>query len=115
MGSLVVRCFLQTLLLQRNIGPKKGRRVGKIDVPKETPTEFQFGKLMTHRRGGKRGSRKRGVEEAQKQREERQREEAMREKTTHSAEEEVTKKCVHTNKSDTEMNTEGGGEAATSQ
>ena len=31
------------LLLQRKMGPKKGRRVRKIDVPTDTPTEFELG------------------------------------------------------------------------
>ena len=37
------------------------------------------------------------------------------EKTTHSAEEGVTEKCARTDRSNTEMDTEGGGEAGTSQ
>ena len=43
------------------------------------------------------------------------REEDMREETIHSAEEGVAEKRARTDKSDTEMDTEGGGEAGTFQ
>ena len=49
-------------------------------------------------------------EEAQKQREE-----FLKEETTHSPEEGVAEMCARTDKSDTEMDTEAGGEACTSQ
>ena len=39
----------------------------------------------------------------------------MRKETTHSAEEGVAKKHARTDRSDTEMDTEGEGEAGTSQ
>ena len=39
----------------------------------------------------------------------------MREENTHSAEEGVAEKCARTDRSDTEMGTEGGGETGTSQ
>ena len=42
---------------------------------------------------------------------ERQREEARREGTKLSSDEGVAKKCVRTDRSDTQMDTEGGGEA----
>ena len=57
-----------------------------------------------------------GSREAQKQqRGERQREEAMREETTYSAEEGVAEKHTWTDKSDRQMDTEGGEEMGTSQ
>ena len=80
------------LLLQRKMGPKKGRRVRKMEERGE---------------GG--GARER-EEEAQQQREE-----GTRKETTHSAEEGVAEKHARTVRSDTEMETEGGREAGTSQ
>ena len=44
-----------------------------------------------------------------------QREEARREETNHSAEEGVAEKHTRTDRSHTEMDTEAGGEAGTSQ
>ena len=70
--------------------------------------------LLTYRGGGRRGNRERGAEEEKKQREERQREEAISEETTHSAGEGVAEMCARTDRSDTEMDTYGGGEAGTS-
>ena len=53
--------------------------------------------------------------EAQKQREERQREDARREETIYSAEDRVTEKHARTDRCDTEIKTEGRGEAGSSQ
>ena len=57
----------------------------------------------------RREARKR-EEKAQKQMEE-----SRREETTHSPEEGVAEKCARTDRSNTEMDTMGGGEAGTSQ
>ena len=72
------------------MGPKEGRRVRKIEVPTDTPTELDLGDTAA------------GIEK-------------QREETTHSAEEGMAEKHPRTDKSDTEMDTEGGGEAGTSQ
>ena len=40
--------FLQTLILQRKMGPKKVRRVREIEVPTDTPTEFKLGDMAVH-------------------------------------------------------------------
>ena len=60
------------LLLQRNMGPKKGRRVRKIEVPTVTPTEFKLGDTAAdiHRRRREEREVRERVEEAQKQGEE---------------------------------------------
>ena len=99
------------LLLQRKIGPEKGRRVRMIEVLKHNPPEFELGNTVTDIQ------QPREQREARKREEKalKQREEAMREETTHSAEEEVAEKRAKTDRSDTEMDTETGGEAATSQ
>ena len=67
--------------------------------------------LLTYRGGGKREKRDRGRRRHRRE----EREEARREETTHSTEEGVAEKCPRTERSDTEMDTEGGGEAGTSQ
>ena len=97
---------------------KKGRGVRKIEVPKDTPTVFELGDTAAdiQRRREERDQRERErEEEALKQREERLREEAMRVEPTHSAEEGVAGKRARTARSDTEMDTEGGGVVGTSQ
>ena len=73
---------LQTLLLKRKMGAKKGRRVSKIEVPTYIHTEFELGDTAAdiQRRREKWEQRER-EEEAQKQKEERQWKE-----TTHSGE-----------------------------
>ena len=38
--------FFETLLLQRKMCPEKGRRVRKIEVPTDTPTEFELGNTV---------------------------------------------------------------------
>ena len=93
------------------MGPKRGRRVRKTDVPMDTPTEFELVDTATdiQRRREERKARERD-EEAQ-----RQREEARREETAHSADEGLAKKHARTDRNDTEMDTEGEGEAGTSQ
>ena len=75
------------------MGPKKGRRVRKIEIPTDTPTEFDT------------------ADHIQRMSEERQQRE--REETTHSAEEEVAEKHPRTERSDTKL--EHGGEVSTSQ
>ena len=40
---LIGFCFLETQLLERKKGPKKGRNVRKIEVPTDTPTGFGLG------------------------------------------------------------------------
>ena len=102
--------FYKMLLLQRKMGPKKGCRVRKIEVPIETPPEFELGDTVAdvQQRREEREARER-EEEAQKQREE-----ARREETTHSAEGGVAEKRARTARSDTEMDREAGGEVGTS-
>ena len=98
------------LLLQRKMGSKKGRRVRKIEVPTDTPTEFELRDTAANiQRREEREARKR-EEEAQKQREE-----ARMEETTHSAEEGVVEKHARTDRNDTDMDIEARGEAGTSQ
>ena len=58
MGSLAVRL----LFLQRKMGPKKSRIVRKIEVPTDTPTEFELGDTVADIQ------RRREEEEAQTQR-----------------------------------------------
>ena len=60
-------CFLQTLLLQRKMGPKKGRRQGKIEVPKDTPTESELEDTAAdiQRRRGQRDERDRKDKETE--------------------------------------------------
>ena len=103
--------FLQNTVFEKKMGSKKGRRIRKIKVPTDTPTEFELGDTTAdiQRRRKEREARER-KEEAQKQREE-----ARKEETTHSAEEGVAEKRERTDKTDIEMNTEAGGEADTSQ
>ena len=76
------------------MGPKKARKkVGKIEVPTDTPTELKLGITAAdiQRRRHEREQRK--WEEAEKQqREERKREEARRVETPESTEEAVAKK-----------------------
>ena len=81
------------------MGPKKGRRVRKIEVPTDTPTEFELGDTATDIQ------RIRGESEAREREEEtqKQRVEPRRVDTTHSAEEGVTEKCARTDRSDKEM------------
>ena len=63
------------LLLQRKMGPKKGRRVRAKEVPTDTPTEFKLGDTPVdiQMRTEERRARER-EKEAQKQREEARRE-----------------------------------------
>ena len=89
---------------------KNGRRVRK-EVPTDTHPEFELGNTAADIQG-------RRVEREAREREEeaqRPREEARREETTHSAEKGVAEKYARTDKSDTEMDTEAGGEPCTSQ
>ena len=52
---------MQTQLLQRKMGPKKGRRVRNIEVSTDTPTAFEFEiQWQIYSRGGKRGGKKKG-------------------------------------------------------
>ena len=69
------------LLLQRKMGPKKGRRARKSKVPTDIPTEFELGDMATdiQRRREEREARER-KEVAQKQRKE-----VRRVETTYSA------------------------------
>ena len=52
--------FLQTLLLQRKMG-QKGRRVTKIEVPTDSPTEFELVDMADiNSGGGRRGRQEKG-------------------------------------------------------
>ena len=67
------------LLLKRKMGPRKGRRMRKIEFPRDTPTEFELGDTATDIQRKKEGREEReGEEEAQKQQME-EREEVRRE------------------------------------
>ena len=97
------------------MGPKKGRRVRRIDVSTDSVPEFQLGDTATdiRQRRDEREARDR-EEEAQRQREQEARmEELARMEETNSQEEGVAEKRPRSEKSDTE--TEAGGEAGTSQ
>ena len=95
------------------MGPKKGRRVRKIEVPTDSVPESELGDTVTeiHWSREERKAKER-EEEAHKQREE-----ARREESTNSPEEGAAEKHARTDKSDTELDTytEDGGEAGTSQ
>ena len=82
------------LLLEKKKGKWIRRRLRKIEVPADTPPEFELGTQCQI--------------EAQKQRKE-----AMREESTHSAEAGVAEKRARTDKSDTEIDTGGGIEVGT--
>ena len=46
MFSQTLLCWVEIqvgLLLKRKMGPKKGRRMRKIEIPTDTPTEFELG------------------------------------------------------------------------
>ena len=64
------------------MGPKKDRRVRKIEVSTDTPAEFELGHTTADVERRRKDREARETEEIEKQREE-----ARREKTTHSAEE----------------------------
>ena len=93
------------------MGPKKGRRVRKREVPTDSVSEFELGtRQKIYSLGGRRGREARErEEEAQKQR----KEEARRVEATALARGGSGGKCARTDRSDTE--TEAGGEAGTSQ
>ena len=82
--------------------------MGKIKFPHRAPTDFELGGTAAdiQRRGGGEREGGRGTK---------QRKEASRKENTHSAEKGVAEKRARTNKSDTKMDTEGGGEKGTSQ
>ena len=54
--------FYKPLLLERKMGPKKGRRVRKIEVPTDSDPEFKLGAKCryTAEEGGEGGKRNRG-------------------------------------------------------
>ena len=76
------------------MGPKKARKkVGKIEVPTDTPTELKLGITAADIQRRRHERKQRKWEEAEKQqREERKREEARRVETPESTEEAVAKK-----------------------
>ena len=76
----------------------------------EAPAQFELGDMAANiqQRSSEMEERQR-EEEAQKQSEE-----TRREESTHSAEKGVAEKHARTDKSDTEMDTEAGGEAGIS-
>ena len=71
----------------------------KIEVPTDTPTEFK----LSYTAAQGRGQREREIGECR------------REETKHLAEEAVAKKCARTDRSDTDLDTEGGGGVSTFQ
>ena len=71
------------------MGPKKDRRVMKIEVPPHTPTEFALLDTAADIQSGREMEQRESQEEPQKQTEERLREEGRRESTTNSADEGV--------------------------
>ena len=91
------------------MGPKKGRRVRKIEVFTDSVPEFELGDTAAdiQQRKAEREARQR--EEAQKQREqEARREEEARMEETHSQEEEVAETRPRTERSETEARGEAG-------
>ena len=95
--------------------PKKARRaVVKIEIPTDTPTDFELGDTAADLQREREEIEQREREEEARKQQREKREEAMREETTHSAEEGVAEKCPRTERSDTEMDTESGREAGTS-
>ena len=96
-------------------GPKKGRRVKKIEISTESVPEFELGDTVADIQQRREEREAREMEEAQqqRQREEARREEARVEKT-HSQNEGVAEKRPRTERSETETEAVGG-EAGPSQ
>ena len=95
------------------MGPKKGRRVRKIEVPTVSVPELSWGTQRQISSGrGRRGRQEKGRRHKNRGRMRPGGEEARAEET-HSQEEGITEKRPKTEKSDSE--TEAGGEAAPSQ
>ena len=100
--------FLQTPLLQRKMCPNKDRRVKKIEVSTDTPTQrLTCGTRRQIYRQGKEGRGKEAAGGSQN--------EARKKETTRSAVERVAEKSARTDRSDTKIDTEAGGEVTTSQ
>ena len=78
-------------------------------------THLQSLSWGTYKEGGRRQNRERGRGGNVTTREKRERQEERRDKTTHSTEERVAKTRKITERSDTEMDTDGGGEVGISQ
>ena len=103
------------LLLNRKMGPTKGRRIRKIEVLTVTPTECELGDTTADRqsRREEREQRERGRRQRNNRgRRGRERKPGWRKPHTQEG---VVEKCPRTSRSGTEMNRDGGGEADTSQ
>ena len=92
------------------MGPKKVRgNMRKIEVPTDSPTEFELRDTVAdiQRRRNEREQREKA---AKQQREKREMEEARRAETLQSTEEGGAKKHPRTDRNDNKMDTEGGRE-----
>ena len=95
------------------MGPKTARKnVRKIEVPTDTPTEFEQGDTAAGRGGGKRENRERGRGQ-KNNRGRRERKSEGRKLDTHRQRMHTLIKMPRTERSKSEMDTEGGGKAAT--
>ena len=102
---------------KKKMGPKKvERNVRKTKVPTDTPTEFELGDTAADIQR-RREKREQGEKEAEKQqRKEREGEEARRVKNSQPhTEEGVAKTRPRTERSDSEMDIQAGGEVGPSQ
>ena len=81
------------------MGPKKGRRVRKIEVPTDSVLEFNLGDTAADIQW--RREEREATEREEKT--QKQKEEARREEATHSLEEGLVEKRAKTDKSNTEL------------
>ena len=96
------------------MGPKKGRRVRKIEVPTDSVLNLSWGRQrQIYSSGGRIGRQEKGRRHRNRGRMSPRGEEEARVEETHSQEEGVAEKRARTEKSDTE--TEAGGEVGTSK
>ena len=87
------------------MGPKKGRQIArKIEVPTDTPTEFELGytPAETQSRRQDREQRERAEKQQRKERE------AWRRKLQSQTQQAMVEKRPRTERSESEMATEGG-------
>ena len=87
------------------MGPKKGRRVRKIEVPTHSVPEFELGDTAANI---KRGREEREVSEREEAQQQQQREEETREEESYSQEEGQPEKRHRRERNDTETEAAGG-------
>ena len=96
------------------MGPKKSKKkMKKIEVPLDTPTEFELGDAAVYLHGRREDREQRDREEAEKQQGRREKKPGT--EIPRSTEEAVAEKRPITERNESEMDTEDGGEAGTSQ